>query len=82
MLCTGVSYFAFACLSVRVFKIPQKLLNRSTLFLVEAFLRPREETFRFRKKNLPRVRVGVGGSKFGPNSKKYEKNFRLAIGER
>ncbi len=39
---------------------------------------PRKKPLDF-EKNRPGVRVALRGSKFGPNDKRYEKNFQEAI---
>ncbi len=65
----GVSYFAFVCVCVSVTKISQKILNRSTSFLVEAFPVTQGGNHSILEKSPPGVTVGVG-VKFDPNDKR------------
>ena len=64
-----LSLRVYVCVSVSVNKISQKILNRSTLLLVEAFPLTKEGNHLILKQ-LPwgkGVCVGGGGSKFEPN---------------
>ncbi len=67
----GVSYFVFVCLSVCVCPLPKYLKKYWTNFIFGEGLSsdPGRKPFDF-EKNCPGVRVGLGGSKFGPNDKR------------
>ena len=67
LLCVCLSVCVFVFVSVS--KISQKILNRSTSFLAGLPSDPGRKPFDFEKYH-PGVRVGVGGSKFGPNDKR------------
>ncbi len=63
---------------VSVCKIPKKIFNRSTSFLVEAFPLTKGGNRSILKKNWTRGKGGCGGLKFYPNGKRSEKIFQVA----